>query len=293
MKQYVYSAQQMGIAALPSGLMRLHGIDQTSDPMQADIFVVPATLRDLGPERFRNLPFLNSGKERRHVAWNVADDMTVHYPCGPLYLRCEAVKSLVDRCPTVRGWPWPVDDLYAPFAGFDYDVVFQGWASTDLTNIVCDSVAAYSQAKGELNYRITKHRFFFGYHYHDPAYAHWRESFIDTLRRSRLSLVPRSIPAGVIRYRFYEALSAGRVPVHFCDGRVLPWAHKIDYSKCSLHIPESDAHGAGEIIAEWLRSHSDKQIREMGDYGRAAWLRWLDPRKWDQRFSEAVQEWLK
>lgn len=286
MKVYYYTAEEMGLPKMPDGLMRLDGTETVTRPDQADVFVVPATLRDLGPERFGALPHL-SGRERRHVAWNVAEDMDVLYPVGPLYLRCDAVKALAELVPGTKGWPWPVEDAYAPGVPFEYDVTFVGWVSTPLTRTVLDSL------KGtQLKSYVRGHDFFFGYHYHDPAFGQWRVIFKETLLRSRLSLVPRSAPAGVIRYRFYEAMSAGRVPVHLCDGRVLPWKHKIDYNQCSIHIPESNADKVGPVVADWLSKHSDEQIREMGAYGRAMWLRYLDRDKWPALFTEAVQEWL-
>lgn len=299
LKAYYYSAAEAGLPGdYPPGLLRLAEGDglseRVTDPAQADIFILPTIMRNIGPERFSRLPYL-AGNERRTMAWNLADDMAIEYPCGPLYLRAESTRALQLKCETVQGWPWPVEDLWPAglrqaddTAPFTYDVCFQGWASSDLTNAVCESV----QRQAGLRSHIQLHKFFYGYHDTDPAYAHYRQSFIETLRASRLSLVPRSIPAGVIRYRFYEALSAGRVPVHFCDGRVLPWATKIDYAECSLHIDEKRAAEAGEIIAWWLVRHDDNDIRRMGRYGRIAWQRWLNRDKWPALFLVAAQEYL-
>lgn len=283
MRVYYYTPADLGVKEFPPGHMRLAGAEAVTDPKRADVFVLPPILHHFKPQLAR-LPYL-AGAEPWHVFWNLADDYLEQFQMPALFLRAEATKEIVAASPTTRGWPWPVDDLYASFESFDLDVVFQGWASTPLTNAVVESVRNTPQLRAHLEL----HDFFYGYHDTEPAYAHYRASFIDTLRRSRLSLVPRSIKQGVIRYRFYEALSAGRVPVHFCDGRVLPWADRIDYDRCSLHIPEAKAPYAGEIIAAWLADHSDEQIREMGEYGRAMWLRWLDPREWDHRFTEAVQ----
>lgn len=286
MRVYYYSPLEAGLVEFPSGLMRLADSEEVTDPDKADVFVLPAILRHVGPARFPQLPYL-AGRERRHVAWNLAEDVKIHYPCGPLYLRADATRALVNACSSVQGWPWPVDDLYAGQpAEFEYDVVFQGWASTPLTGAVCEAVKASG-----LKCHISIHNFFYGYHYYDPAYEHYRHSFIRTLRASRLSLVPRSIPDGVVRYRFYEAMSAGRVPVHFCDGRVLPFKDRIDYNRCTVHIPEANAARAGAIIKDWLTQHSDDEIRAMGEYGRASWQRWLNPAKWNDLFTEAVRDY--
>jgi hypothetical protein len=202
-------------------------------------------------------------------------------------MRADATKEILEHDPNTVGWPWPVNDLWRPHEGFQYDVCFQGWASTPLTNIVCNSVK-----ETKLSAHIQVHDYFFGYHYDDPAYAHLRVSFQDTLSKSRLSLVPRSLPEGVVRYRFYEALSMGRVPVHFCDGRVMPFANKIDYDKCSIHIPENLAVNTGVILTDWLHNHSDEQIIEMGLYGRKMWDTWLNSDKWGDLYKVVIEEHL-
>ena len=84
----------------------------------------------------------------------------------------------------------------------------------------------------------------------------------------------------------------GRIPVHFCDRCVLPFADRIDYDVCSIHIPESESAHAGEIVADWLAKHDDNEIRERGAYGREMWKKWLDSNKWSELFSIVVKERL-
>jgi len=81
-----------------------------------------------------------------------------------------------------------------------------------------------------------------------------------------------------------------RVPVHFCDNCVLPFSDRIDWGRCSITIPESEAKHTGAILTEWLSKHSDAEIREMGRYGREMWIRWLDSSKWNSLFAEIVKE---
>ena len=68
--------------------------------------------------------------------------------------------------------------------------------------------------------------------------------------------------------------------------------NKIDWEKCSIHIPEGDADKTGAILEDWLSKHSDSEILERGMYGREIWLRWLDSRKWNSLFAEAVENHL-
>jgi hypothetical protein len=87
-------------------------------------------------------------------------------------------------------------------------------------------------------------------------------------------------------------MSAGRVPVHFCDNCVLPLADRIDYSKCSITIREVDAPNTGKILSAWLKNHTDEQIVEMGLYGRAMYERWLCRDRWVGIMTELVKERL-
>jgi len=289
MKAYTYSAQELGLQALPQGLLRLTGAEAVSDPRQADVFVVPVMMMHVGMEALQRLPYLHQYPER-HVLMNIGEWMGQALGLPAIMFRCDTTQTLLARDPTALAWPWPVEDLGAwadrPFAR---DVTFQGWVSTGLTDTVCDAVLATPS----LTTHIQRHKFFYGYEDESqPSTQALRRTFLETLASSRLSLVARSIPEGVVRYRFYEALSMGRIPVHFCDGRVLPFADRIDYDVCSVHIPEADAPRAGEVIAAWLADRSDAEIRERGAYGRAMWARWLDSRKWPELMAEVVKEKL-
>lgn len=287
MRAYYYKPSECGMDKFPSGLLRLAGFEKTNDPGSADVFVVPPMMMHVGRDNLLNLPYLR-GNERRHVMFNVGEWMGVSLGIPAIMFRCDTTKRLLAADPTAISWPWPVEDLGDWMdKPFEYDVVFQGWVSTPLTNVVCDSVA---QTKG-LHAHIKRHNFFYGYCDESlPETQELRRTFLETLAASRLSLVPRSIPEGVVRYRFYEALSMGRIPVHFCDGCVLPFADRIDYDVCSIHIPESESARAGEIISDWLKKHSDDEIGERGAYGRQMWEKWLDSRKWESLFSMVVKE---
>jgi hypothetical protein len=123
-----------------------------------------------------------------------------------------------------------------------------------------------------------------------PEKAALRREFSQTMAGARLSLCHRSNPRGVMRYRFYEAMSMARVPVLFCDDAVLPLADRIDYSKCAVILAEADAANAGPILHDWLSSHTDEQILSMGLYGQTVWARWLDRSRWGDVVGQLVRE---
>jgi len=289
MRAYYYTPQECGMSEFPSGLLQLSGFESTNNPDDADVFVVPPIMMFVGRDNLLNLPYLK-GNETRHVMFNVADWIDIGLGIPAIMFRCDTTQHLLEIDPTVVAWPWPVEDLGDWMdRSFEYDVVFQGWVSTPLTDVVCDSVV---NTKG-LNSYIKRHNFFYGYQDESkPETQELRRTFLETLAASRLSLVPRSIPAGIVRYRFYEAMSMGRIPVHFCDRCVLPFVDRIDYDVCSIHIQESESAHAGEIIADWLAKHDDDEIRERGAYGREMWKKWFDSNKWSELFSIVVKERL-
>jgi hypothetical protein len=290
MKAYTYTASELGLPSLPDGQLRLAGFEPTRNPQEADAFIVPTLMQYIGKDKLLNLPYLR-GNERRHVMFNIGEWMGVYLGIPAIMFRCDMTKKLKSHDPTALAWPWPVENL-GEWMGehLRRDVVFQGWVSTPLTDVVCDSVLTNSA----LSTHIQRHKGFFGY---EPDGAErtklLRRTFLETLASSRLSLVARSIPEGVVRYRLYESLSMGRVPVHLCDGCVMPFADRIDWDSCVLTIAEKDAPQAGEIIEDWLCRHSDADIRERGLYGRRMWETWLDSSKWDDLFALVVREKLE
>lgn len=297
MKSYTYTAIELGLKKLPPGELRLTGFEKTTDPSQADVFIIPCDLRHVTNEQIRRLPYL-SGNEARHAVLCVSDrwDRCLGLPF--ISFRCDACKGIVAGDPTTIPWAWPVNPQHdidrfnhPPRDGFKYDVCFVGWASTPLTNVACQSV---KDTRG-LSSFFELNREFYGTwesNHDTEKIEHYRFLMLDTMHNSRLSLCARSIAAGVVRYRFYEAMAMGRVPVHLNDHRVLPFARQIDWDCCSIHIPEKDAPRTGEILRTWLDHHTDGEILEMGQYGRKAWEVWLAGEKWEELFGWCAKERL-
>ncbi len=294
MNYYTYTAAECGLAQLPPGELRLGGWDKVADPARADAFVVPCDLKHLTDDQLRRLPY-RAGNETRHALFCISDQPTRALGFPGIFFRADANRGLVERDPSTIPWPWPVKDLgewaHPPRLGFQYDVVFVGWNSTPLTQIVCDAV----REQGRLTTYIELNNEFYGTwetRNETDKLTHYRDLFLRTLHDSRLSLCARSIAAGVVRYRFYEAMSMGRVPVHFNDHAALPFPNQIDWEKCSLHIPEAKAGEAGLVLRAWLDQHADAEILERGAYGRRMWEEWLDGAKWDELFGFCVAERL-
>lgn len=301
MRVYTYTASDLGIAEIPSGTLRFDGAEPVAGPAEADVIIVPSIMYFLRNEKIdiRKLKFMGQWPEK-HVLWDCADNFeTFPDMQKPLFIRCCLTKRMLEANPRSVCCAWPVKDFAdcvdVPEWGFRYDVSFHGWASSPVR------VAAAESIKEEFgdSADVKLYPDFYGYvERDDPAEAarRWSE-FKRSMRESRLALCPASITAsppdgrgGVFPYRFFEALSAGRVPVLFCDEFVWPFAPGVNWDEFCFVYPESQAKIAGELCRNILCLFGDKDLLEMGRRGREVWLRWLDSREWPRIHGEIVRE---
>jgi hypothetical protein len=78
--------------------------------------------------------------------------------------------------------------------------------------------------------------------------------------------------------RFYETLSAGRVPVVIESDAVFPFEEFIPYGEMMVWVPEEDAKKMGAYIADFHSRFTSKQFIELQHELRNIWLTWLSPR---------------
>jgi hypothetical protein len=114
--------------------------------------------------------------------------------------------------------------------------------------------------------------------------------FVKSLAESKLVLAARG--GGLSCYRFFEAMSAGRVPVLFADDWELPHADMIDWQSCIIQIPERDAGKAGPILLDYLSRTNDDELAAMGCRCRQAWCAYLSPVVWPEQMERCVRERL-
>jgi hypothetical protein len=302
-KAYVYSPAEAGLAAWPSGELRLDGFDQTSDPDEADVFVVPGNLSlfqengILNKERLYRLPYL-AGNENRTVVFDVSDNFTKPI-CMPLiFLRCDMRTWMTFDDPCSVPMPWPVEDyescVEVPPDGFKYDVSFQGWLSTDTRTISSQAC----KETPELKCDIATYSDFCGY-LHDRATNQWtgegvrrRTEFRRSMKESRICLCPESIP-GVLPYRFFEAMSAGRVPLLVSSDYCLPFEREIPYDEFIITLPRENAHEAGQVALDFVRRADDEEVDAMGAMARFFWKKWLNCADWPRTMAYAVKAQLE
>jgi hypothetical protein len=291
-RAYTYKPGEAGVSAWPPGTLRLEGHEEVDDPARADVFLYPATLMTVRePERLRALPHM-AAAERRHVFFDVSDyDQVYRMQC--LFIRCNLKAFMRQADPNSIPWAWPVEDLGGvpgpPDGGWKYDVSFIGWESCQVRTLSIRSC----EAEAGLKCHIRTYHEFYGYVERDRPgdAAERRKQFLSSIRDSKIVLAGRSIK-GVFPYRFFEGLSAARMPLLFCDEYNLPWEREIDWPKCALLYPESEAQNAGRIAKSFLAKTSEAEFLERTRYGREMWLRYLNRDKWPALMREAVEKKL-
>ncbi len=291
--------------------MRLNNVQEVSTPAEADVVSIPLPVRAITNDSHVGVHMDNKGlatiiqkfnlDPRRVTAYDCSDWEEV-YPAAreAMLIRGNVRTWYLPHNPRTISWPWPVEDwsevMPIPEGGFKYDVSGHMWISKHWRQLACESVKKAFGARADIVTRPSAEDkdAFFGYIERDKPEkaAQLKLAMKDSMRHSRISLCPQSI-TGVFPYRFFEAMSSGRVPALFCTDMVWPWADKIDYESCAAIFKAEDCENAGPLIKEWLSKHSDEQIIEMGKRGRAYWDQWLNRAKFEDLKTIAIEESLR
>lgn len=288
MKAFYYTPASVERTEFAPGYFRLGGWETTQDPTEAECFVLPTDIRHVSDRQIMELPYLE-GNESRHVFFSLSE-----FPDRPLPVaeaigfRTDQSKLLTRFNPRVMTWCWGVEDLARyvapPAEGFTFDIHAQMWASTPLAEVTTRScVDAGLRVRKQLN------PFFYGTleTAGDARLPELRKTFLESMHRSRLVLVPRSRP-GVNRYRFFEAMSMGRIPVLVGDDVELPFPESSTWEDCMIRVHEWEARYIGELLRDWLASVSDEELMERGRAGRAFWEICFKNEAWEQVWGHRV-----
>lgn len=293
MNVYYYTPEEAGLGAdFAPGYFRLGGFDEVLFVDVADVFVLPTDIRHVTDKQILALPHLK-GNEARHVFFSLSE-----FPDRPLPVtealgfRTDHNERLARYNPNVMTWCWGVEDLSRyiapPKEGFHFDVHAQMWASTPTSALTVQSCeGAGLRVHNSLN------NFFYGTleTAEDERLPELRRTFLESMQRSRLVLVPRS-RLRVNRYRFYEALSMGRVPVLIGDGVTLPFPDSPTWEQCMLRVWEHEAHNVGALLRYFLEHISDEELRVRGWAGRELWETCLKNEVWEEVWGECVAKQL-
>lgn len=290
MKAYYYTPKHLNMESFPSGELRLDPViaEPTTIPAEADVFVIPAGFHVVPDEILYNLPHWNL-HHRRHAILNVSDSYKRVTDVEMLIFRCDTTKWVMEQNPWTIPLAWPVEDLRkyheAPIVyGNGPDVSFVGWVSTKL----CKE-ALHLLRQSQLTTDFTTYREFYGY-LSKEIQDERRQPFIDSIANAKTSLCVRSIPAGVIRYRFYEAMSMGRLIIHVNDNAVYPFAEHINYDRFVIKVPEDRVKDVASIVSDRLRQYTIMNRWRDGVMARAEWLLWLNADDWNMRIALECEE---
>jgi hypothetical protein len=88
----------------------------------------------------------------------------------------------------------------------------------------------------------------------------FREEFIKSIDINLFNLSIRGV--GNYSFRFYEIISAGRIPVLIDTLCPLPMEDKINYDDFCVIVNHSDLKNTPDIIASWYKSKTNKQLVE-------------------------------
>ncbi len=287
LKAYTYTPKEAGLEAWPDGVIRLEGTQAVSDAADADVFVYPGPVHNMTSADLRRLPYFTARPER-HVFFHCADskehENLYHEPS--IFIRCNTRDWTLRGDPNAISWPWPVEDFSQCIdssEGFDFDVSFHGWRSSRTREQSLDSIR-----ESGLVVDLAEHADFFGYMQHTDLGRSRRAAHLASLKASRLALCPESI-LGVFPYRFFEAMSAGRVPFLVGSHYILPWADVIPWDSFILTCPREQASEAGHIAMEFLGPKTDAELIEMGLEARRWWESHLHRDKWASLMTLAVE----
>jgi len=305
MKIYTYKENE--ISAFPKFQERPwepqgEDVTEVKSPDEADFIICPVALhRVQSKDPTRRLFGGAKIPVERLPYWEKYESKHVFFDCSDYEVSLAGTSATLIRC-NLRDWMkkdghcipwfWPVDNLRQcvekPQDGFKYEVSFHGWLSTDVRK---KSVASCQEALGKrFDYKTFPN--FFGHLPVDhPERIQRRKDFLQSIKESRMLLCPQSIQ-GVFPYRFYEALSAGRIPILFCTGFNLPFQDEIDWNRCIVTFPAEQASNAGPLIKKFLSETSEEKLEDMRIYGRQMWAKWLNRDKQPRLIAYALNKEL-
>jgi len=236
------------------------------------------------------LPYFK-GNEERHAFFDVSDNFKTAINLPIIFIKCDQRTWMRASDINTIQIAWPVEDysncIEPPPEGFQADISFHGWLSTTTRR----ESSASCINNPEIRCDMACYSDFTGYIFYEPEGLRRRAAFRASMKRSRMALCPESIP-GVLPYRFFEAMSAGRVPLLVSSDYVLPFADEIDYSSFVRFCERDNAKNADKIALEFVGKTPTEEIIEMGKLAREAWVKWCDPRLWSRLHAYAVQKLL-
>lgn len=100
-----------------------------------------------------------------------------------------------------------------------------------------------------------------------------RAEYVDNLRNSDLALCVRGDANA--SQRFFEALSAGRIPLFLDTDAVLPLEEVVGYRRCLVCVPSRDVHRIGAYVHAWWTKTDETAYRAAQQEAKALFQKYL------------------
>jgi hypothetical protein len=113
-----------------------------------------------------------------------------------------------------------------------------------------------------------------------------REQFIGNIIDNDYTLCARG--AGNFSIRFYETLSAARIPLLVNTRCALPFADVIDWNRHCVIVDERDMASLPDRLADFHDALTPEAFEQMQKANRALWEQWLEPLAFTRRAVEAA-----
>ncbi|NJL11424.1 MAG: exostosin family protein [Calothrix sp. SM1_7_51] len=102
-----------------------------------------------------------------------------------------------------------------------------------------------------------------------------RQQYINNILESDYIFCCRGY--GNFSFRFYEALSCGRIPVFVNSNCTLPYDFEIDWKKYCVWVEEDEIHLIAEKVLEFHEQLSPQDFVSLQYECRQIWEQWLSP----------------
>lgn len=117
-----------------------------------------------------------------------------------------------------------------------------------------------------------------------------RQKFVDNIFNSDYILCLRG--TGNYSFRFYETLSAGRIPVFVNTDSVLPLDDIIDWKKYCVWVEENEIERIDQILLDFHNSLNNVEFTEMQVKIRNLWFEWIQDKAFLNKFHLHLQRYL-
>ncbi|CAB1064791.1 hypothetical protein D1BOALGB6SA_9588 [Olavius sp. associated proteobacterium Delta 1] len=102
-----------------------------------------------------------------------------------------------------------------------------------------------------------------------------RSELVDIVAQSAATLCPRGF--GVQSIRFFETLSAGRIPILISDHYVLPLENLINYSAFTWQVDETKISNLQDEVLSFFRTHTNDDLIQKAKSAKDVWEKYFAP----------------